>query len=210
MLKRVLAWALSDACTTPGAHPFRYYSLMRLRLVGSVTLGEGRPIGSAGRIGLRTEILRTAQPLLQFLRTRCYNAFHEILHLFGPDGFLCGQPEWCELVHFCLFWQLISVTISRRSAAEGCADARTVPGKTASARRRHGEHIVRAYVSDGAAVVRGKCTPARLLARQQQQARRQHQQDEGGERRRQRQTHCASKPSEARVALLVTVFAAIS
>ena len=148
--------------------------------------------------------------MLQFLCTRWYNAFHEILHLFGPGGFLCGQPEGCELVHFCLFWQLISVTISRRSAAEGCADARTVPCKTLSARRRHGEHIVRAHVSDGAAVVRGRCTHARLLARQQQQARRQHQQEEGGERRRQPPTHCASKPSEARVALLVTVFAAIS
>ena len=113
-------------------------------------------------------------------------------------------------MHFCLFWQLISVTISRRSAAEGCADARTVPCKTLSARRRHGEHIVRAHVSDGAAVVRGRCTHARLLARQQQQARRQHQHDEGGERRRQRLTIARASPSEARVALLVAVFAAIS
>ena len=162
--------------------------------VAAVTLVEGCPIGSAAKIGLSTGFLCTAQPLLQFLCTRWYNAFHEILHLFGPDGFLCGPPEGCELVHFCLFWQLISVTISRRSAAEGCAYARTLPCKMVNARRRHGVHTVRAHVSDGAAVVRGRCTHARLLARQQHQARRQHQHDEGGERRRQRLTHCASKP----------------
>ena len=149
-------------------------------------------------VGL-TENLRTAQPLLQFLRTKCHCAFLEILHLFGPDSLQCGQPEGCELRHFCLFWQLISVTISRRSAAAGCADAQTVPCKTVSARRRHGVHVVRAHVSDGAAVVRGKCTPARLLARQQQQARRQHQQEEGGERRR--QPHCAKGERGSRCAL---------
>ena len=58
-------------------------------------------------VGL-TENLRTAQPLLQFLRTKCHCAFLEMLHLFCPDGFFAQRLQRWESCIFALFGKYLA------------------------------------------------------------------------------------------------------
>ena len=70
--------------------------------------------------------------VIQFLRKECHCGFLGIVHLFCAGRLLCTCAEGLELVHVCLVWKVIGVTISRRSAAEGSAAAPAAPCKTAS------------------------------------------------------------------------------
>ena len=94
--------------------------------VGAVTTSGRRPIGTAAARGSHTGNLNSPQRLNQFLNKRYHHAPFSNAHLFGPGSFLCTSREGIELRHFCLFWQLIGVTISRRCAAGNCADAQHV------------------------------------------------------------------------------------
>ena len=148
-------------------------------------LGTARPVGrrsTRGRVKIVniTENLDKPQPFIQFLDKRCHCASFSNAHLFGPGSFLWAGGERQAIVHFCLFWQLIGVTISRRCAAEGCADAQDMAskdGERLASTRFTRRTIMQAASSRSLVACASRSAAARLLVWQQQQVTQQHQQE---------------------------------
>ena len=138
-------------------------------MVGSVTATGRRTIRAAAKRGYYSLFLNTGQWFTQFLNKRCYLAYLEILRLFGPGSFLWTCREGSELRRFCLFWKVISVTISRRSAAGDAAPRRKAaltrrPAALKAASASRSSHVRRHSRSSGSwHVVRAKRTASRLL-----------------------------------------------